>query len=153
MPPTLLSRADFSTVVRLTPLVAIDLIIRDSRRRALLGLRMNNPAKGFYFVPGGRICKDERLGDAFVRILKTETGYVSTLNTARFLGAYEHFYEVNSLSDPGYGTHYVVLAYQLEIEETVQQKSDAQHSVFVWRNEPAILASDDVHENTKAYFR
>lgn len=37
------------------PLVSFDLIIRDPDGRALLRLRTNDPAKGFYFVPGGRI--------------------------------------------------------------------------------------------------
>ena len=68
--PMLLSPDDFYSVVRLAPLVSIDLIIRNARGEVLLGLRNNEPAKGFYFVPGGIILKQERLHEAFARILK-----------------------------------------------------------------------------------
>jgi hypothetical protein len=44
----------------LAPLVSIDLIIRDNADRVLLGLRNNEPAKGYFFVPGGIILKDCR---------------------------------------------------------------------------------------------
>ena len=67
--PTLLSLDDFHTVVRLAPLVFIDFIIRNARGEVLLGLRNNEPAQGFYFVPGGIVLKQERLHEAFARIL------------------------------------------------------------------------------------
>ena len=66
MPAKLLSHSDLNTVIRLAPLVAIDLIIRDPQDRILLGLRNNEPAKGYFFVPGGIILKDEPLAEAFV---------------------------------------------------------------------------------------
>ena len=50
---------------------------------------------------------------------------------------------------PGFGTHYVVLAYRLQIGSTSKLRADAQHSEYVWWEEPKILASDKVHENTK----
>ena len=65
--PMLLNPDDFHSVVRLAPLVSIDLIIRNARGEVLLGLRNNEPAKGFYFVPGGIILKQERLREAFTR--------------------------------------------------------------------------------------
>ncbi|TOB15241.1 NUDIX domain-containing protein, partial [Vibrio parahaemolyticus] len=54
-----LDEQTFKLVVASTPLVSIDLIIRNSKRQILLGQRTNRPAQGFWFVPGGRICKDE----------------------------------------------------------------------------------------------
>jgi colanic acid biosynthesis protein WcaH len=36
----------FNTVVTSTPLVAIDLVVRNSRNEVLLGLRLNRPAYG-----------------------------------------------------------------------------------------------------------
>jgi len=72
--PQSLCHAELRGIVRLAPLVAIDLIIRNARDEVLLGLRSNEPAKGFYFVPGGMIRKGERLREAFARVLKDETG-------------------------------------------------------------------------------
>ena len=64
LPPRFLSHAEVDTVIRLAPLIAIDLVIRNARDEVLLGLRKNEPAKGCYFVPGGMILKNERLADA-----------------------------------------------------------------------------------------
>ena len=153
MPPVPLSHADLATVVRLAPLVAIDLIIRNTRGEVLLGLRNNEPAKGCYFVPGGMIRKNERLHDAFARLLKTETNYTASLDAARLIGVYEHFYASNRFDEPGYGTHYVVLGYALTLEDMAGLNADSQHREFRWWTEEQLLASDQVHENAKAYFR
>ena len=153
MPAPQLNATDLRNVVRKTPLVSIDLVIRDTSNKILLGLRTNEPAKGSYFVPGGRILKDERLNDAFARILKAETSFLIPIAEAHFIGVYEHFYEVNFFNEPGFGTHYVVLAYGLQIGSTSKLRADAQHSEYVWWEEPKILTSEKVHENTKAYFR
>ena len=82
--------------------VAIDLIIRNGQRQVLLGLRNNERAKGSYFVPGGMILKNERLRDAFARLLKTETNFTAAIADARLLGAYEHFYANNRFGEAGY---------------------------------------------------
>jgi ADP-ribose pyrophosphatase YjhB (NUDIX family) len=151
--PMLLSPDDFHSVVRLAPLVSIDLIIRNARGEVLLGLRNNEPAKGFYFVPGGVILKHERLHQAFARILKRETNYHASLEDARLRGVYEHFYDANSFGDKNFGTHYIVLTHELELADASALKSDAQHSEMRWWGERDLLVSDRVHENTKVYFR
>jgi colanic acid biosynthesis protein WcaH len=65
---------DFNSVVRLTPLVAIDMIVRSPVGRVLVGRRNNEPAKGRFFVLGGRITKNEALAAAFRRISLAELG-------------------------------------------------------------------------------
>ena len=52
----LLSNDEFKSIIKLTPLIAFDMII-EYNDNILLGKRINNPAKGFYFIPGGRILK------------------------------------------------------------------------------------------------
>jgi colanic acid biosynthesis protein WcaH len=42
---------EFAEVIRLTPLVAIDLIVRSPEAKVLVGRRVNEPAKGLLFVP------------------------------------------------------------------------------------------------------
>ena len=105
MPQRLLSASEFAEVVRLTPLVSIDLILRNSNGDALLGVRNNEPAKGFYFVPGGRILKNERIADAFQRILLSETGALADIGQSTFKGVFEHFYRTNFASRSDFGTH------------------------------------------------
>jgi colanic acid biosynthesis protein WcaH len=144
---------EFCEVVRLTPLVSIDLILRDPDGRALVGHRTNEPAKGWWFVPGGRIEKDEKLVDAFARILKVETGLAHPLSASRLLGVYEHFYPTNRYQQAGYGTHYVVIGRELQLDRRPDIAVDDQHSAIAWLTPEEILSRDDVHENTKAYFR
>jgi colanic acid biosynthesis protein WcaH len=55
------------------PLVSVDLVVRHDGG-AVLGRRQNEPAKGEWFVPGGRVHKDERLTDAVHRVARTELG-------------------------------------------------------------------------------
>ena len=112
-----LSHAELSSIVRLAPLVSIDLIIRNAQEEVLLGLRSNEPAKGFYFVPGGMIRKGERLREAFSRILKDETGLTADFAEARLVGVYEHFYDNNRFAEAGYGTHYVTLGYAVRFDD------------------------------------
>lgn len=69
-----LSTQDFATVVRSTPLISIDLIVENAQGEYLLGKRTNRPAQGFWFVPGGRVQKDETLADAFARLTQAELG-------------------------------------------------------------------------------
>lgn len=148
-----LPREDFATVIRATPLVSIDLIIQRPDGTVLLGKRRNEPARGVWFVPGGRIGKDETLDAAFGRILAAETGLDAPRALARLLGVYEHFYATNALLEPGFGTHYVVLGYELKVAQAVNIRGDAQHEDLAWLSPEDLLARDDVHANTKAYFQ
>ncbi|MHC4912714.1 MAG: NUDIX domain-containing protein, partial [Planctomycetota bacterium] len=93
--PLKLSHRDLIEVVKKTPLVSIDLIIENTQNQILLGLRKNAPAKDFWFVPGGRILKDEPIPDAFNRIAKDELAINLTYEKADFLGVFEHWYPDN----------------------------------------------------------
>jgi colanic acid biosynthesis protein WcaH len=148
-----LDAESYARVVRDTPLVSIDLILHDPDGHVLLGLRNNEPAKGSYFVPGGVIRKNEKLADAFDRILETETGLRLPISEARLMGVYEHHYPTNRFNDPAYGTHYVVLTHALKLAARPDVRRDDQHSVFAWMTPAEIVQSPVVHENTKAYFR
>lgn len=145
----------FTTVVASTPLVAIDLVVTNSRGDALLGLRVNRPAYGFWFVPGGRIQKNERLDSAFRRITHDELGRSFERAQARLLGVFEHFYDDSVFANAGSGpdTHYVVLSYRLELvdDETLQPPTE-QHQQYRWWPQDELRFSSRVHEHTRAYF-
>jgi colanic acid biosynthesis protein WcaH len=147
-----LRAADFDSLVRLTPLVAIDLIVRSPDGRVLVGRRTNEPAKGRFFIPGGRVTKNETLAAAFRRISMAELGVEKRMDEGRFAGVYEHFYRTNNHEVAGFGTHYVVLAYELTSTAQDLLLPDDQHGEFAWLTEPELLRSPEVHENAKAYF-
>jgi len=147
-----ISEDKFACIVRYAPLPSLDLIIRGPDNKVLVGLRTNEPAKNYYFVPGGVIRKNESIELAFARILRAETGCNATLSDARFLGVFQHFYSTNRFDDPSYGTHYVVLAYELQLDYRPEIVLDAQHSESKWMAEADLVSLSDVHENTRAYF-
>jgi colanic acid biosynthesis protein WcaH len=150
----MLSEADFLDVVRLTPLVSIDLIVTDGNRRVLVGQRRNRPAQGTWFVPGGRIKKDESIDVAFTRIVNDELGVASVeRSSSRLYGVFEHRYSDNFAGAPGITTHYIVIAYAMNLTGTVPIGRFDQHSNYAWLLPDELLGREDVHDNTKAYFR
>lgn len=148
-----LNHDDFLDVVRRAPLVSVDLVIRDSAGRVLLGKRTNQPARGFWFVPGGVIQKGERIPEALRRVFRQELGQDLAENQAKFKGVYEHMYDENFASAPGISTHYIVLAHEVRVEDQAGIRPDAQHDGFRWLDVPSLLADRDVHPYTKAYFQ
>lgn len=152
-----LSQADFDRLREMAPLVSIDLIVDDDKGRVLLGRRKNEPAKGTWFVPGGRIRKDERLSKAFERIVDEELRGIAIsrdIKDATFVGVFEHHYPAAQLEPTTTSIHYVVLAYSIDgpkLDPNVLPVS--QHSEWTKFEISELLRSEEVHDNTKAYFR
>jgi uncharacterized protein YaiE (UPF0345 family)/ADP-ribose pyrophosphatase YjhB (NUDIX family) len=143
----------FLEAVRSMPLVSFDLLVRDAAGRLLLGRRKNEPARGFWFVPGGIIRKGETLEEAFARITLDELGQPLRLTEARRQGVYEHFYEENAAGVAGVATHYIVLAYELIWQSGLTGLPLDQHDEYGWFSEAEIRDHPRVHTNTKAYCR
>ncbi|MGE4262216.1 GDP-mannose mannosyl hydrolase, partial [Shewanella sp.] len=133
------------------PLISIDLIVSDGNGHYLIGMRNNRPAKGYWFVPGGRILKDETLNSAYERILQMELGLKVQDVSRSFLGVYEHFYDDN-FSGSNFSTHYVVLGYKIQTKQSLQKLPNLQHSEYQWLSCQEILQLETVHKNTKLYF-
>ncbi|NRA79519.1 MAG: GDP-mannose mannosyl hydrolase [Pseudoalteromonas sp.] len=148
-----LEQKTFETVIDSTPLVSIDLVVLNENNEALLGQRLNRPAEGFWFVPGGRILKNESLADAFKRLTLNELGIELELSIAELLGPYDHFYDDCVFNDK-IKTHYVAIAYVLRL---TKQQLDAlplneQHAAYKWLSFDELLKSSAVHKHTKWYF-
>ena len=141
----------FSSIVENAPLISIDLIIKDSSENILLGKRVNKPAKNSWFVPGGRIYKDETIDLAFNRITKDEIGKAYDISNAKFKGVYQHFYDDNVFND-NFSTHYIVLAYELVIKEELSLDT-IQHEKYNWFTQDELLTSKEVYSYVKDYFK
>ena len=140
---------DFLQLIRTAPLVAVDVVLKDAAGQALLVERNDEPARGFYFVPGGRIFKNERIAEAFQRIVTAELGLSISFRRAVPLGLYQHIYDTNRFEEEGTGTHYVVLAHEIVLPERPVLVLDAPYR---WAAPQDIPAMVDVHPFTKAYF-
>jgi colanic acid biosynthesis protein WcaH len=147
----ILSSSDFKSLIQNAPLFSIDLVLIDDQHQILLGLRKNPPAKGSWFVPGGRVYKNETLAQAFARISKSELGQEFKINEAVLLGLYDHFY-----ADSAYGkdlsTHYINASYLLRIRGKLRLPND-QHSDYRWLHCDALDADVEVHPNSRLFLQ
>jgi colanic acid biosynthesis protein WcaH len=150
---------DWATVVRNVPIVSVDLVVLAPTTSSagasasadtdewgvVLAKRENEPARGEWFVPGGRVHKGERLTEAVQRVARAELGTGVTVE--RELGVYEHFYETADVEDAG-GKHYVPTAYVVRTTDGSFELDDQHSAVRVYS--PATLP-EDVHPYTAAY--
>lgn len=155
----MLSEDKYIQAIALTQIVSIDLIVFDENKHVLLGKRKNNPAKGTWFVPGGKVYKNELWRNAIPRLSKMELGTVLTWDQCMFLGVNDHIYNTNfcghtdekGISIP---THYVCIAVQCSIHRNQVDVSvfSKQHEDLKWLLPEDLVKKDDVHEYTKKYF-
>ena len=138
----------FEAVISSTPLISIDLLVKKDNK-ILLGKRINKPAQGYLFSIGGRIYKNETINSAMMRIAKNELN-ISLKLTPRFIGVFEHFYDDSIYQDVS--THYVNLAYEIEIEETLNLPTE-QHNEYKWLTIDELLKNKQVHKYVKDYFK
>lgn len=140
----------FQQVVASTPLVSIDLIVRRGDGAILLGKRLCAPAKGFWFVPGGRVRKGETLDEAFLRLTGEELGREVPRAEASLVSVAEHFYS-DSIFGPSTSTHYVVLAHCLDIEADLETLPRGQHDSYRWGHKQWMASAPSVHPYTRSY--
>jgi len=153
----MLDNHTFAKIIAATPLISIDLIVVRGNQEVLLGLRNNRPAQGFWFVPGGRIFKNESMQTALSRIAEKELGLGSLVLNGEFkpvfIGPFEHMYQDSFAGNTGVSTHYVVLAYKIIVaSDFALPKADEQHAELKWWPIKDALASVGVHQFTKNYF-
>ncbi|NNH38936.1 GDP-mannose mannosyl hydrolase [Acinetobacter terrae] len=144
----------FKSIIQHTPLISIDLIVRNEHGEVLLGKRVNAPAKEYWFVPGGRVRKNETLDDAFVRLLREELGIESgiTRADAKFLGVFEHFYD-DCVFGNDVSTHYIVLGYEIFCQDLRNiSKNMDQHEKYDLFDINTLKLMKDVHQYSKNYF-
>jgi colanic acid biosynthesis protein WcaH len=86
------------------------------------------------------------------RVVREELGISGISSAASFVGVFEHMYEDNVFHDPEFGTHYVVLAYKLKNDLSLDTIPGDEHMEFQWWTIKQLKSSPDVHPFTKAYF-
>lgn len=155
----MLSEQDFKTIIKLTQLVSIDLIVMNESN-ILLGKRKNRPAQGYWFVPGGRLYKNETINDGLKRISKSELGFEVNIEDTQLIGVYDHIYEDNFFTDESSeacakSTHYVVIGLKLYTspKKISLENFQEQHTHIKWMDVSEILDDDTVHQNTRNYFK
>ena len=146
----MLDAQTFKTVIESTPLVSIDLcLVCDGQ--VLLGKRANEPLKGEWFTPGGRIHKNETWQDALLRIAEVELGLGDTaVESFSLMGMWDHFYN-NSALDQDISTHYVNLPHYAEFQSKPQITLDDQHGELKWFDLSVVFKDEKSHLYMRNY--
>jgi colanic acid biosynthesis protein WcaH len=116
-----------------------------------LGKRNNDPLKGEWFTPGGRIHKNETWQDALLRIAEAELG-LNCISVENFslIGMWDHFYN-NSALDQNTSTHYVNLPHCAEFTSKPQITLDHQHGEFEWFDLTVVAKDEKFHLYVRNY--
>jgi len=140
----------FKTVIENTPLVSLDLcLVCDGQ--LLLGKRNNDPLKGEWFTPGGRIHKNESWQAALLRIAEVELGLnVIAVEDFSLMGVWDHFYN-NSALDQNTSTHYVNLPHYAEFQSKPNITLDDQHGEFKWFDLAVVSNNEKSHTYMRNY--
>ncbi|QDZ90389.4 NUDIX domain-containing protein [Shewanella decolorationis] len=137
-------------MVKNAPLFSIDLVVLNEKREMLVGLRKNEPASGFWFVPGGRMYKGETIVEAFRRITEAELGNSFEREHFIMLGLYDHFYE-NSCFDESVSTHYINAPHLMLVDSTKLKLPLIQHDDYRWVPIEAVEADRTIHCFSKVF--
>lgn len=127
---------DYRKVLGSVPIVCIDCVVLNERREILLVKRKNDPLKGEFWLPGGRLHKGERLVDAVHRKMREEVGV--DVDVLENLGFAEEFFE-RSAEDASGGVHSISIVYLVK-PKSYDIVLDHQSSEWGWfRQYPAQL--------------
>jgi colanic acid biosynthesis protein WcaH len=115
----------------------------NSNRELLYLMRENQPAKGLWWVPGGRLLNGETFREAALRILKQETGLQGNITavsaefneelwpTTGYTAADLHNYDPKTAC-----VHYWTTVVRIQLDGGADTKLDAQSSAAQWCKDP-----------------
>ncbi len=122
---------EYKKIVKQMPITCVDVVIMNHKGQYLLVRRKNQPLLGEYWVPGGRLLKNETLHDAVMRKVQQELGIKSHIVMP--LGVYEDFFDKCPLNVES-GLHTISIVY-LVILEGGDVQLDDQSDDWAWFDE------------------
>ena len=136
------SEEEYERIVALMPIHCVDLVVDCGDGAILLGKRTNEPAKGYWFTPGGRQYKGRTTREMVHILAEKELGV--DMEIVEQLGNYDHFYNVSEFGDVS--KHTPVTAYVVRpLEEDFEP--DSQHEdLRIFSELP-----DNTHPYTERY--
>lgn len=131
---------EWTTIVEHVPIVSVDLVV-ECPDGIVLGKRSNEPAKGEWFVPGGRVQKGESLEESVHRVAEEELGV--NIEIREKLGVFEHFYDT---SEVGCEKHYIAHGFSVWTDETTFDSDNQHDGIAVFEGVPT-----DLHPYVQTY--
>ncbi len=138
----------YQQILENMPICCIDVVLYH-HQKVLLVLRKDEPEKGRWWLPGGRLYKNETLTEAVKRKIREEVGL--EVEVKQKIGAYEYSSDQSSFTDIKTGTHSISInfvAVPLDVdssEDNLDIKIDQTSSDYRW--------IDHIEENLDPYVK
>lgn len=117
----------YSLIHKLMPIPCVDLAIINDKK-ILLVERKQEPAKGRFYFPGGRIRRNETIDMVIDRIASTEVGLIVT--DRKVIGCDNLIFPTDPFGH-GYGTHGVCIVIRCRTDVSIPEL-DQNHNSYVW---------------------
>lgn len=118
---------EYARIIRMIPIPCVDLAVVNPAREIFLVQRKNEPARGEWWFPGGRVHFGETRHDAAVRKLHEECGL--TPASLREIGTFDlilDLHETNNIS------HGITTLFLVEWNGNGEVRLDEQSDQFEW---------------------
>ena len=115
----------YSKIREVIPTFCVDLVVTNWKNEFLLIKRTQSPAKGQWWLPGGRVYKNETLRNAVLRKGKEEIGVDVILKD--FVSVEETIFKEDNVHTVNAVFHVVYYGRDIHLDET--------HSSYVWERE------------------
>jgi colanic acid biosynthesis protein WcaH len=112
----------YNKIMKLLPIVSVEAVIISDKRLLLLK-RNNEPVKGEWWFPGGRIQKGESLEDTLRREVKEETGL--EISSYKLINVYSRVFPER---------HDITIAYLCKCKKGIV-KLNSEHSEYIFFRE------------------
>ena len=123
----------YKDIIRSIPILCVDIIVKVNEKFLLLK-RSQQPLKGEWWLPGGRVQLSETLEDAAKRKLKEELSVSSDkYSKIKAVGIYEDFFYNSSYGNHSY--HTVSHVYEIALENIEGFVLDKTHNNLALKNE------------------
>jgi len=120
----------YERIIENMPVFCVDVVVQKDKK-VLLVYRKEEPAKGEWWLPGGRVLKGEKILNAIKRKVNEETGL--EVKNIKYLGIQEYFSDKSVFDNIKTGTHCIVGVYLVEVEGDVE--IDLTSSDYKWINQ------------------
>jgi colanic acid biosynthesis protein WcaH len=118
----------YDQILKIMPIPCVDLVVQDRDGLILLLKRKNEPAKGQWWFPGGRVHYMETRHDAAIRKLKEECGLEST--EFQELGTFDIMLKNPHSSSTIHG---ITTLFKIKIANHKRLRLDDQSEAFDWK--------------------
>jgi colanic acid biosynthesis protein WcaH len=122
----MISQEFYTEIKRTFPLNAVEFVILNKEKKVLLVRRTNEPAKGQWWLPGGRVRFAESRLNAAKRLLQEECGISTELISLK--GMFDYMVK-NELEN--YYQHTITTVYWVQVDVD-SIKTDSQSSEYSW---------------------